>query len=298
MDEQRQKARGRGLERAALGERDQVAPARPCFGAVGPRLGVEQRQLNHPLGHAPHDLEGDVAAHREAAQREALGRLGQHRLGHRGDAVGAGQVHHPHLGAVGERRGLRPIQPLVEQQPRQQDQRRSAHAGRPSASPDQRQQRLEVGRAGHAQPFEQDHLGADHLDPTGAHAVEREAARLGRREATASATTIGRRPSRGRSSAVCSTQTWASIPHSTICGRPRSCSAAAIAGSALAAKWRLAINPPGRHQPRERGYGWPEPLRILLRREDRHGQPPRPSSKSRQRSTQAAPPSIAGSRRA
>ena len=41
------------------------------FGGVGRGLGVHQGQPLDPLGRAAQDLEGDVAAHREAGEREA-----------------------------------------------------------------------------------------------------------------------------------------------------------------------------------------------------------------------------------
>ena len=79
----------------------------------------------------------------------------------------------------------------------------------------------ELRRAGLAQPFEDDHLGGDDLDAVAAHALERELAR-GRpsRRRPHRRPRSGAAPAPARPSALCRTQTCASMPQSTIsCAR-------------------------------------------------------------------------------
>ena len=57
MDEERQQARGDALELALPGQLHQAAPPGRGRLAVGPGLGVEQRQPGHPLGCPAQDLE-------------------------------------------------------------------------------------------------------------------------------------------------------------------------------------------------------------------------------------------------
>ena len=89
MDEQRQEARRDALELALLGQLHQPAAAGLGLLAVGAGLGVEQRQAGDALRCPAHDLEGDVAAHRQADQGEAGGGGFQDLGGEAGDGIGS-----------------------------------------------------------------------------------------------------------------------------------------------------------------------------------------------------------------
>ena len=106
VNEQRQELADHGLELAPLRTCDHAEPPFARLGRIGARLGIQECQPEHPFRRPAHDLERDVAAHREAAEREALGCLGEHRLGHAGDAVGSGQIADPDRGDIAERRDL------------------------------------------------------------------------------------------------------------------------------------------------------------------------------------------------
>ena len=64
-------------EAAGLCEFDTTPPRLRLLRGFRPRSGVEQRQFGDPLRRLPHDLEGDVAAHRQAGERKARRRRGQ-----------------------------------------------------------------------------------------------------------------------------------------------------------------------------------------------------------------------------
>jgi hypothetical protein len=77
---------------AAFGERDnRLAPLRlfRCFAA---RAGVEERELGDPLRRLTHDLESDIAAHRQTGEREARRSRRQYSARDRGHVVVAGVV--------------------------------------------------------------------------------------------------------------------------------------------------------------------------------------------------------------
>jgi hypothetical protein len=100
------------------------------FGGIGAGPGVDQRQFGDTFGRLPHDLEGDVTAHRMAGERKARRRLGQDPPGNRSDIVVAdvvGDRHRPqppqgrHHGAENPWRG--------SQARNEQDRHRIVHAG-------------------------------------------------------------------------------------------------------------------------------------------------------------------------
>ena len=62
-------------------------PALGLFRSLGPCAGVKQRQLRHPLRRLPHDLEGDVTAHRQPRERETRRRCGKDAAGDRRHGV-------------------------------------------------------------------------------------------------------------------------------------------------------------------------------------------------------------------
>ena len=283
MNEQRHQLTDHGLELAPLRARDHGEPPLARFGRVGARLGIQQRQPEHPLRGPAHDLESDVAAQRKAAEREALRCLGEHPLGQAGDAVGTGQIATRIAATSPSARDLGGVQALVQEHPGQQNQRRPGHrvprrrgprGESAPGSPDQRGERLELGRARLAQPLEKHHLGVDDLDAVGRIRSRASARASARREATASATTIGCRPSGRRPSAVCRTQTCASMPQITISGRIRPCSAALNPRIGGAGEVPLGVDLLRQQQRRERRHGRPEPLRVLLRGDDRHLETP------------------------
>jgi hypothetical protein len=71
MHEQRKNQIRYLREAPFLGDLDLAKAPLGLLGHVGTRPGIEQRELGHPLRRLPHELECDVAAHREADQREA-----------------------------------------------------------------------------------------------------------------------------------------------------------------------------------------------------------------------------------
>ena len=77
MHQQWKLAVGHLGEAAGPGEFDAVPAAFGLFRRLGARTGIEQRQLRDPLRRLPHDLEGDVAAHRQAGERKTRRRGGQ-----------------------------------------------------------------------------------------------------------------------------------------------------------------------------------------------------------------------------
>jgi len=56
---------------AALGERDHYPAALRLLRRLGACAGIEECKLGHPLRRLAHDLERDVAAHRQARERKA-----------------------------------------------------------------------------------------------------------------------------------------------------------------------------------------------------------------------------------
>ena len=123
VDEQRQEAGRDALELALLRQLHQAAAAGLGLVGVGAGLGVEQGQAGDALGCPAQDLEGDVAAHGEADQREAGRGGGEDVGGEAGDGIGAGQVGHRHLHAGGEGRELAGVQTVVAEQARQEEDR-------------------------------------------------------------------------------------------------------------------------------------------------------------------------------
>ena len=68
------------------------APRGTRFRGVGPRHRVQQRQFQHPLRRLAHDLEGQVAAHRQADEREARRGALQHARRHARHVLIAGVI--------------------------------------------------------------------------------------------------------------------------------------------------------------------------------------------------------------
>jgi hypothetical protein len=96
---------------------------------VGGRRRVEQDEPVDALRRAPHHLEGDVAAEREADQREAMGRRREQRVGHGADRVVRAEDEDVAVVALVERVDLRGEEALVAQVCAGEDQARSsAHA--------------------------------------------------------------------------------------------------------------------------------------------------------------------------
>ena len=99
--------------------------ARPAaFGLLRrfrPRPGIQQREFRHALRRLPHDLEGDVTAHRQAGEREARRRGGQDAAGDRRDRVVAGVIGDRHRTKPPQRRNLLGIKPCRAVKPGNQN---------------------------------------------------------------------------------------------------------------------------------------------------------------------------------
>ena len=98
LDQRREVAIARmGEERPPLGR---------LLRRIGARGGADERELAHPLGGPPHDLEADVAAHRDSREREARRGVRKDLLGHLRNraSLGGGEGHGP---VRPERDGLR-----------------------------------------------------------------------------------------------------------------------------------------------------------------------------------------------
>ena len=135
MDQARQKLARDALELPPIRKRQQVAPPLAVLRPVGDRTAVEQGETRHARRRDPQDLQGHVAAHGEAGQREALRQAGEGALGHGCDAVVLGEVRDPGVDQVGEPVDLRAPEPRIAQQSREQRQDRSVvHIRRCSAS--------------------------------------------------------------------------------------------------------------------------------------------------------------------
>ena len=94
-----------------------------CSGSVGPRRSVKQRELGNPLGRLPQHGEGDVAAHRQAGERETRRRIGEDARGdrrHVGVAPVIGDGNRPKRP---KRRDLRRIKPRAAKQSGHQNER-------------------------------------------------------------------------------------------------------------------------------------------------------------------------------
>ena len=78
--------------------------------AVGPGVGVEEGEARHPLGRLVHHLERDIAAHRQAGEREPVGRAREHAVGDRRHAVVLRMVADQDLASRPESRHLRFIE--------------------------------------------------------------------------------------------------------------------------------------------------------------------------------------------
>ena len=94
-------------ETAAFGEIDIDAPFRLRLRRVVTRAGVEQRELCNPIRCLPHDLQRDVAAHREPGERKTRRRSGKDALGDRRHRVVARVVCHRHRPEAPKFRHLR-----------------------------------------------------------------------------------------------------------------------------------------------------------------------------------------------
>ncbi len=81
-------------------------PALGLFRSLRPRTGVEERQLRHPLRRLPHDLEGDVTAHRQPREREARRRCGKDAAGNRRHGVVAPMIRDRDRAEPPQRRNL------------------------------------------------------------------------------------------------------------------------------------------------------------------------------------------------
>ena len=123
MHDLRQQRGLHAVEAAEPGLRDEAAPPRRRLRCIGRRLGVHQRQPLDPLRRPPQDLEADIAAHREAAEREALGCRVEGRLRHGADRLVVPQLGHDRVGQVGEVCDLAFEQAARVEQARQQDER-------------------------------------------------------------------------------------------------------------------------------------------------------------------------------
>ena len=118
-----------GVVFAALRARDLAAAAGGRLRRIRPRLGVDQRQLCHPLRRLPHDLEGDVAAHGMPGQRETRRRLGQDPPRDRAHIVVADVVGDRHRAEPPQGRRDRRVNPRRGHQARnQQNRHRIVHA--------------------------------------------------------------------------------------------------------------------------------------------------------------------------
>ena len=114
------------MEPAKLALLDEAAPPRRRLRRVGHRLGVHQRQPLDPLRRAAQDLEADIAAHREAAEREALRRRVERRLAIAPMTRDA-RARARYVGHVGEIGDLAFEQAARVEQARQQDESLARH---------------------------------------------------------------------------------------------------------------------------------------------------------------------------
>ncbi|MGY2890778.1 hypothetical protein ACVIHI_007892 [Bradyrhizobium sp. USDA 4524] len=120
---------------AASSTLDHAAATRGHFRRIGPRLGAHQRQLRNPVRRLPHDLEGDVAAHRVPGERKARRRLGQDPAGDGPHIVVPDMVGDRHRPASPQRRNDGGENPRRADEARdEQDRHRIIHAGAPDGS--------------------------------------------------------------------------------------------------------------------------------------------------------------------
>ena len=116
----------------APGAFDHAAAASGRLRRVGARLGAHQRQFRDPLGCLPHDLEGDVAAHRMAGEGKARRCLSQDTAGDRPHIVVPDMVGDRDRAAPPQRRDHRGKDPRRADEARdEQDRHRIVHAGAP-----------------------------------------------------------------------------------------------------------------------------------------------------------------------
>lgn len=106
--------------------RDRLPPSLALLGRVRARAGVEQRQTGDALRCLPPQLEGDIAAHRDACDREAGRRARENTRGDRGH-----RVVEPRLGDHAGRGIRKPLDRpaphrLVRAKARDEQQRRHA----------------------------------------------------------------------------------------------------------------------------------------------------------------------------
>jgi len=92
MDQQRKQDVGDLGKASSLRQADETVPPLGLLGRVGARPGVQQRELRDTCGRLAHDLERDVATHRQASEREARWCIVKYTGGDGRHAVGAGVV--------------------------------------------------------------------------------------------------------------------------------------------------------------------------------------------------------------
>src|SRR5439155_4730059 len=99
--------------------------------SISVRRGVEQRQAGDPVRRLTHDLLGDVAAHRQAGEREVFGHLAEHGGGHPEDRIVAREIADDGGREVRQRGDLRLVERAVAKQSGKQEKGRagSNHRG-------------------------------------------------------------------------------------------------------------------------------------------------------------------------
>ena len=127
VHEPRQEGTHHGVE-VARRLRDRGAAHGGLLGRVGPGAGVEQGERGDALRRLPHDLQRQVAAHRQAGQGEASGRrLRERGRGQRGHRVVPGQGERRDR-MLGEEVGRLVLpQAFVAEEAGQGEQRKSGH---------------------------------------------------------------------------------------------------------------------------------------------------------------------------
>src|SRR5260221_3567975 len=174
VDEERQKARRRPLEMADPGQLDEAMTARPLLLGIGLRGGIEQREADDPMRCLTHDLLGDIAAHRQAGQREVFGHFTKHRSGHAGDRIVTREIAHDGCRDIGQGGNLRLEKRAVAEQPGEQKEGRAGgrHGHDPSRFVAGRSASLGFApscHAGNGHDFQRKDLTFDCTDPINRH---------------------------------------------------------------------------------------------------------------------------------
>ena len=112
-------------EAAALGQRDERLALLGPLRRLAARAGVEQRELGDARCRLAHDLEGDIAAHRQPDQRKARRGCGQDPPRHRRHAVVAPMIGDGDGTELPQRRDLLGIKPRRAVQPGDKNGRQS-----------------------------------------------------------------------------------------------------------------------------------------------------------------------------